>query len=205
MLGHVWRRVIACVACFGMLVPQAGLGYGEPSSRRAPDLVDVRLSAGGTIAGVVVDSTGRVVADSPVILRFNGAVVARTRTNGSGRYAITGLRGGVHQLQTRRGRRAARLWTPEAAPAGAAEMVVIVESQSVVRGQSCGDDCTDGCGECGECGEGCGEDSWYGGGFSGGMFGGTTGGLVIGGLLVGGVATAIAVAANDDDDPPASP
>ena len=194
MCVSVLKRAVLCLACLGMIVPHGVLA----SEQTAAPLKNLKLTANGTLNGVVVDSQGKPTLTT-VVVRFNGAPVARAHTNSSGRFAISGVRAGVHQIQAGTNRSVVRLWSAEAAPKSAKTAAVLI-SNNVVRGQ-CGDP---GCGGCGGggCGEGFGPAT---GGMFGGGFGSGAGGILIGGLVIAGVATAIAIAANDDDDPPASP
>lgn len=169
-------RLTTTLACLGMLLPPGGLQAAERTGR--PGVSDIQLTDGGTLIGTVVNARGRTVPHTPVVVRFSGQIVARTTTNVDGRFAVQGLRGGFHQLHTRHTSQAVRFWAPRTAPAGARPSAVVVSDARLVRGQNPG--------------------------LLGG--GSVDAGLIVGGLAVAGIATAIAVAANDDDDdPPASP
>lgn len=232
MCVSLMKRSVICLASLGMIFPH-GISASEQTSVRPADL---KLSSTGTLAGVVVDAQGKPVQTS-VTIRFGGMAVARTKTNASGRFAISGMRGGVHEIQAGGTRSLARVWSADAAPVSAKTAAMLVTG-NIVRSQGCGESCGgSGCG-CGSYGPvpfptngggygggyaaGCGEGGGYaagggagmfgggglgggGGLFGGGGFGAAGGGLLIGGLAVAGVATAIAIAADDDDDPPASP
>lgn len=215
-----WKRVALCVACVGMILPQGAL----VASDRAVQNTDIGLQAGGTLRGSVVDSQGKPVAGSPVVVLYKGMTIAQTKTNAQGAFAVQSLRGGVHEVRSATGRTVARLWAPNTAPQSAKTAALVVDGKDVVRGQ-CGEA---GCGEagCTSCGAGGGTFGNGGGMFGngGGMFGGNAGsgagllgggagagagagagGLLLGGLLVGGVVWAVAEAADDDDDGPSSP
>ena len=228
MCVSVLKRAVLCLACLGMIIPQGVLA----SEQIAAPPMDLKLTANGTLTGVVVDAQGKPT-QTTVVVRFNGLSVARAPTNASGRFAVSGVRAGAHQIQAGANHSVVRLWSAKAAPTSARTAAVLV-SNGVVRAQCGGSGCGaggvsgqaipfsggsampfggSGCGSPG-CGGGCGEGGFggYGEGFgpaTGGMFGGGFGAgggcLLIGGLVVAGVATAIAIAANDDDDPPASP
>lgn len=210
MCTFVWKRVALCLACLGILMPQSAvLADSQPVARG----VEIELGADGTLTGTVLSAQGRPVANAPVMVQYRGIPVARTRANAHGRFAVAGLRGGVHELLAPGSKTAARLWATGTAPAAAKPAALLVAQNRVVRGQGCGEDfCGDtGCVGCGEdCGTPWGSGSCLLGGFgglggSGGLGGLGGGGLVVGGLAVAGIATAVAVAADDDDDPPASP
>ncbi|MFK7818256.1 MAG: carboxypeptidase-like regulatory domain-containing protein [Planctomycetaceae bacterium] len=208
------KRAAVWFACVGVVVPQVGV-----AAESAVRPMDLRLSGNATLAGQVVDDQGKPLR-TDVLVTYGGMVVARAKTNVSGRFAITGMRGGVHQIVAGNGSTLARVWSGNTAPASAKTAALLVRGK-VVRSQGCGESgclgCTDG--SCGApiaghpmiLGEGCAPGGCGGGiltGAGGGLFSGAgagTGGLLLSGLVVGGVAAAIAVAADDDDDAPASP
>ena len=232
MCVSVLKRAVLCLACLGMIVPHGVLA----SEQIAAPPMNLKLTANGTLNGVVVDTQGKPT-QTTVVVRFNGVPVARAHTNSSGRFAVSGVRAGVHQIQAGTNHSVVRLWSAKAAPTSAKTAAVLV-SNNVVRAQcgasGCGAGGSCGCGSgqvipfsggnvmpfggsaCGDtgCGGGCGGAGFGGcgegfgpatGGMFGGGFGSGGGGILIGGLVIAGVATAIAIAADDDDDPPASP
>lgn len=129
MSGQIRKQTIVCLACFGMIVPQASLAN---ETRSAAD--DVRLGHGGTLKGSVVDRQGRPIANAPVSIQFNGITVAQARSNASGRFAVTGLRGGMHSVVTTTASQPTRLWSQKSAPPSA-KSAVAVRPGTIVRGQ----------------------------------------------------------------------
>jgi hypothetical protein len=125
-----WKRVVTCVACLGMLIPNT-LNAGTSSSSMGDD---VRLGEGGVLQGTIVDAQGRIQVGVPVHVRFNGVTVANAKTNQAGRFAVSGLRTGSHQVTTPTSRQMARLWSKGTAPASA-KTAVVVSTPKVVRGQ----------------------------------------------------------------------
>ncbi len=216
MYVSLWKRAALFVACFGMIVPQGALVAAEPASQhQTARMLDVALTSGGTLSGQVVDAQGKLIEGAVVAVRFQNRVVAKTTTDAEGRYAVRGLRGGIHQIETTQGRVAARFWTPETAPPAARPSALIVSDTNVIRAQ---------------CGEGCGSGDGrivhrHGGWVQGHSYrqGGSClqqnndpccnpgptvdHGMLVTGLVIAGVVTAIAIAADDDDDNnrPASP
>lgn len=143
MYVSLWKRAALCLACFGMIIPQGALVAAEtPQQQAAVRMLDVKLTDGGTITGRVVDAQGKDLKRGKVAVRFQNRVVAEATTNDSGRFAVTGLMGGVHQLETVNGRVTARLWAGETAPPSAKPMALIVSDKNVIRAQ-CGES---GCG-----------------------------------------------------------
>jgi hypothetical protein len=213
MSVSILKRASIWFACLGMVVPQIGVAANNPVGP-----MDLRLSGSGTLAGQVVDDQGKPVR-TDVLVTYGGMVVAKTTTNRSGRFAVSGVRGGVHQIVAGNSSTLTRIWSENTAPASAKSAALLVRGK-VVRSQGCGESGCGGCanGSCGTimggpvgCGEGCATGGCGGGGFlagGSGLFGGAgagTSGLLLSGLVVGGIAAAVAVAADDDDDAPASP
>lgn len=124
------KRTALTLACLGLLLP-SGVMSGQ---KQRSTITDVELAKGQVLTGSVVDSQGKGVAGVAVRVRFNGLVVARTETNKAGRYAVAGLRAGVHQIATNRSRMTTRLWSGNA-PGSAKTAAVLVTPTTVVRAQ----------------------------------------------------------------------
>lgn len=173
MYVSLWKRAALCLACFGMMIPQGALVAAEkPQQQTTARMLDVKLTD-GSASGQIVDAQGKVLKGAKIALRYQNRVVAETTTNADGRFAITGLIGGVHELETVNGRVPARLWTAKTAPASAKPVALIVSDKNVIRAQ-CGEA---GCG----IGGGGGNNGWvvgnsygnggvYDGGFNNGTF-----------------------------------
>ncbi|MFK7818255.1 MAG: carboxypeptidase-like regulatory domain-containing protein [Planctomycetaceae bacterium] len=125
-----WKRVVTCIACLGMLVPNT-----LATETAKPSLgTDVRLSQGGVLHGTIVDEQGRIRTGVPVRVRFNGLTIAQVKTNEAGRFAVSGLRTGTHEVVAPGSKQTARLWSNKTAPASA-KTAVVVSAPKVVRGQ----------------------------------------------------------------------
>lgn len=185
MYVSLWRRAALVLACFGMMVPQGAFAAEKTQQYQTVQTLDVKLANGGTLSGQVVDAQGKTVSNAVVSVRFGNRVVASTKTNASGRYAIQGLRAGVHQIQTANGRVNARFWSGTTAPVAAKSTALLVSDKNIIRAQ-CGNQC---CNQCDPC---CDDGS-------------DMHGMLMSGLVIAGVVTAIAIAADDDDDDPSSP
>lgn len=169
---------------------------------------DIALAPSGDLLGTVVDEQGQPVVNAAVQVAHQQTVIALVRTDAQGRYAVQGLRSGLHMVRTVNGQKLCRFWTPAMAPPSAATGLVMVSRAGIVRGQN---GCGDGCGEsvyyegCGDCGEYCSQRR--------GLFGGIGGGIGAGALLpiaAFGAVAAVTIASttgNDDRRPvsPASP
>jgi len=105
--------VFALLAVVGMLLPQTVLAA-------EPVVTDVALSEGGILQGQVVQpQTGLAIASTPVTLKTQDQIVATTTTGSDGRFAIQGVRGGVHQIVAGEGHGVYRFWSPGTAPPSA--------------------------------------------------------------------------------------
>lgn len=135
MCFPAWKRAAICLACIGLVVPQGAFG-GQTKQPLAPS--DTRLSAGGTLAGSVVDAEGKALADVTVTVKFRGHIIARTTTTKTGRFAVSGLRGGVHDIVTPTGRATTRFWATGTAPRAANSAVTLRAGKAIVRGQDDG-------------------------------------------------------------------
>lgn len=135
MRKHTLLTKAASIAvCFGILLsgPASALG-GSPAST----VRDVELSADGTLYGQVFTSEGKSVGNAQIELRFKGAAVARTATVADGQFAVTGVRGGVHDIAVGSLTTPVRLWKHGTAPDGALPGIIVSGNEHVVRGQAC--------------------------------------------------------------------
>lgn len=123
-----------CGASCGLVAP-AFAADAAPSAAAA--VQDVRLQDQGLLVGRAVTSQGAARENVKVAVAFQGKTVAEATTNENGVFAVKGLRGGVHVVQTEGKQEVVRLWTADAAPEAAAEGLVLSEGQ-VVRGQQKG-------------------------------------------------------------------
>lgn len=187
-------------ACVGMVA--APLANAAPGMRGIVAPRDVALHEGGVLLGQMLDGQGTAVAGAKVTVHAAGKQVAQSVTDQTGKFRVTGLKGGVHQVVAAEQQSIYRLWAPQTAPPAAQQGLMLVSSNDLVRGQCCGS--TVNCGSAVGCGSGC--------GCGGGIFGGGGGGvgnwmanhpLLTAGAI--GAAIAIPLSLDDDDDPPATP
>ena len=136
MFFPMWKRAAVCLACVGMVAPQAAMASDKLT--QSPTRVDVSLTAGGTLNGSVVNAAGEAQAGVPVTVRFKGHTVARAKTNTSGRFAVSGLRSGLHEVVTPVSHTTQRLWSADTAPKSAKTAVVVRPNTLIVRGQDDG-------------------------------------------------------------------
>lgn len=99
-------------------------------------VLDIGLSAEGTLAGRVVDHTGTPAAGAEVVIRQGQTQVAKTTTNDRGAFAVAGLRGGLYEVGSGQTTGTYRLWTRSAAPDSAKETVLLVLGENGSRGNA---------------------------------------------------------------------
>lgn len=124
-----WGRIIAAVACTGMLLPQASLAASPAVGN------DVALRSGGVLVGHVVDQQGHSKAGATVSIQYADHEVARTTTDQNGVFAAKGLRGGQYQLKAQDGVTVCRLWADDTAPPAARPAALVITGNEIVRGQ----------------------------------------------------------------------
>jgi hypothetical protein len=96
---------------------------------------DVELSRDGTLFGQVYTPDGKAVADANVFLRYQGTAVATARSDADGRFAITDVRGGAHEVVVGALNRPVRLWASGTSPQSATQSIVLSADETIVRGQ----------------------------------------------------------------------
>jgi len=129
----ILAKAASIAVCFGILLSNTASAFeGGPS----PVARDVELTGDGTLHGQIYTSEGRVVEDATVELRYQGTTVARAMTGANGDFAITGVRGGAHDLSVGAATTSVRLWKNGTAPAGSVKSLVVAGDENVVRGQA---------------------------------------------------------------------
>lgn len=109
---------------------------GDTVTSLAVAVQDVRLQEQGLLVGRAVTKQGVARGGVKVAISFQGKAIAEATTNEQGMFAVKGLRGGVHVVQSEGKQEVVRLWTADAAPDKAVEGLVLADGQ-VVLGQ-CG-------------------------------------------------------------------
>jgi hypothetical protein len=136
-----FKTLVIALACLNACV--GGIARGaEPNSMKPvmtasprPLAADVSLSNRRSLDGQVVDASGAPVAGAPVSALQNGRLVASVYTDEQGWFSLTGLKGGVYQLESENGASLVRAWTNESAPPAARDYALVVDSGEVARGQ----------------------------------------------------------------------
>jgi len=141
----LWKHGIILLACLGLLIPgpmlQAATGDAGPrdrAERAQPAVVDVALSAGGTLQGQVIDPQGNPMGRTAVSIQQADREVAGTVTDPSGRFRATGLSGGTYRIVAGQATGTFRLWAPNTAPPSARPAALVLPlHQALVRGEGC--------------------------------------------------------------------
>ena len=116
--------------------PQLVANGRQPAALPAAVIRDVALQAGGAMRGQVVDAQGNPCGQVPlrVVRTSDQTPAATTQTDAQGRFAVSGLTGGVYRVETPAGAAVYRLWAPNTAPPSAIASALIVQGDPTVRG-----------------------------------------------------------------------
>lgn len=123
-------RAASIAVCFGILISGPVAMAGQSRVIR-----DVQLTQQGKFQGQLLTPAGKSVSNAVVQLRFRGAPIAAAKTDANGRFAISGVRAGAHEVVTGAVHSPVRLWSYGAAPRGARTGMVVAISETVIRGQ----------------------------------------------------------------------
>lgn len=141
------NKAASIAVCFGILLSNSLMAFDNLRTPVAPpDSVvpakkaklarDIELQSDGALNGKVFTSDQRPVENAQVELKYQGTTVARTTTDASGNFLITGVRGGAHDITVGSVNAPVRLWKNGSAPAGASVEFVVAASEEIVRGQA---------------------------------------------------------------------
>lgn len=122
-------KVTSLAVCFGVLLS------GPVMAGSNGIIKDVELSKEGVLYGQVYTPQGQVVPNAVVQLRYQGTAVAAARCNPEGQFAISGVRGGAHEVVVGPLRNPVRLWAEGAAPKSATKGMIVAIDETIVRGQ----------------------------------------------------------------------
>ena len=125
---------LAALAIVGIAFPVQAFAEVE-TTNVALSVTDVALSTTGELYGKVIQSSGRPVSNAAVQVSHDGATIAEVKTDNKGRYAVKGLRSGVHVVKTSQSQHVCRFWSDQSAPSTAKKSLVMSVDSHVVRGQ----------------------------------------------------------------------
>lgn len=126
----VFSRVTALALCTGMMLSGPVMAGDQGFVR------DVELSGEGTLHGAVLTDVGETINGAQVRLQHQGKTVAVTTTDADGRFAITGVRAGMHHIAAGSLTTPVRLWKSGTAPQQASAGIAISGSETIIRAQS---------------------------------------------------------------------
>jgi hypothetical protein len=130
-----WSRTLAVLASVGLCLPVAATNAEQVAPVAAPVIRDVELSNGGLLIGRLLDANGRPLTDADVSVATGGKQLATTRTDVEGVFAVSKLRGGVHEISTSDNVQVCRLWAPGTAPPRVPKSIDLISGPDAVRGQ----------------------------------------------------------------------
>jgi len=135
----LFKSAVVALAAIGMMVPAPQLRAATAASTKVvtvdASVFDIGLKSDGVFAGRVVDHTGAPAAKAEVIVRQGHQVVAQTKTDAEGHFAVKGLRGGVYEVSSGKTVGTYRVWNETVAPPAAKEQALLVLGQNGARGQ----------------------------------------------------------------------
>jgi hypothetical protein len=133
--SSTWGRVLTALAIIGSMLPVLPTSAKENSPAPTAMIRDVELAFGGLLVGRLTDANGQPLAGAPVSVLSDGKPLATMQTDDEGVFAVSKLRGGVHEIATADDVQICRLWAAGTAPPGAPQSVDIVAPGEVIRGQ----------------------------------------------------------------------
>ena len=128
------RRIALVLACAGILLPQ-GLIAATPPPVKKSMMSDVVLGSQGTLVGRVVDGRGRGLAGRTVRVHRGSSLIARVKTDRTGRFSVKNLPGGAYAVSCGSAVQLIRAWAVGSAPPRTSAQVVLVDQPLVIRGQ----------------------------------------------------------------------
>ncbi len=130
-----WGRWLAALASIGLCLPVAPTAGNDVAPANAPMIRDVELAHGGLLVGRLLDANGQPLNKADVSIQSGNKTLASTQTDTDGVFAVSNLRGGVHQISTADNVQLCRLWAPGTAPPRAPKSIDLVAGSDVIRGQ----------------------------------------------------------------------
>jgi hypothetical protein len=130
-----WSRCLAALASVGLCLPIAPANAQTVAPAQVPLIRDVELANGGLLVGRLLDANGRPQRGADVSILTGGKTLAATRTDADGVFAVSHLRGGVHEISTADNVQLLRLWANGTAPPRSPQSIDVVSGSDVVRGQ----------------------------------------------------------------------
>jgi len=132
------RLRVAVLTASVFLLPLQQLLAANPQvlTAQAPVIRDIALQAGGVMHGQVLDAQGAPCSQVEVRVGKNSdpAPLAAVQTDSQGRFAVSGLSGGLYRVETPAGAALYRMWAPNTAPPSATASALVVQGDPAMRG-----------------------------------------------------------------------
>ncbi len=137
----LYRRVTTALAVFAvvsqpMLARAAQQGAAD-AKQPAAKIADVQLQQGGVLTGQLTDAKGAPLAGA-VVVASSRTGQHRAATDANGRFAVAGLKGGLHRIDAAGQTAFCRAWTPGSQPPNAQTGLLLVAPGDIALGQHCG-------------------------------------------------------------------
>jgi hypothetical protein len=134
-----WIRNLTVVLATLVLATQnSELRAGDPKvplSKPPRPNVDISLT-NGILAGSIVNRSGDGLQGAEVIIKKGDVEIARTNTDGTGQFTVTGMKAGVYQVSAGHTDREFRVWSEKAAPPAAVGRALMMVGKTDGRGLS---------------------------------------------------------------------
>lgn len=126
--------LLPAICCPSVFAGDVSTPARHSSGTGAPELKNVVLSDGGTLAGQVINADGRPVRADRIKL-VTGNNIIEFSSDETGRFRVSGLRTGACLFEVGNHSFACRVWTSQQAPPRSIESIALVADGEVVRGQ----------------------------------------------------------------------
>jgi len=130
------RLIVVTASIFLLPVQQLLAANPQLLTGQAPAIRDIALQTGGAMHGQVVDAQGNPCGQVAVrvVRTADPTPLAIAQTDSQGRFAVTGLSGGLYRVETPAGAAMYRLWAPNTAPPSATASALVVQGDPTMRG-----------------------------------------------------------------------
>lgn len=139
-----WLKNTAVVlAALGVALPQTHaladqqIRASKPQVKvLAPNsILDIKLGADGRMTGRTISHDGKPVEGAIVVVRQGKAIVAKSKTDEKGQFAIADLKTGLYEVGTGPTVGTYRVWSDKSAPPSAKPHCLLVTGENGARGQ----------------------------------------------------------------------
>lgn len=134
MNDKLWTRwIVVCWCICTLAMPQRGQA-ADPAPVRSV-IRDVALDGDGSLRGSLMNREGKPQANSDILLVKGNEIVTAAKTRDDGSFAIKLVRPGVYEIASANASSVYRVWNARSAPPAAQSTAMLVESNTIVRGQ----------------------------------------------------------------------